>query len=183
MEEPMVFGSRVEAMSKLREIYFGKESKMNVQTGNLAIANVVGVRSDKVRVECLGIETQIDAYNSNEKGVVNCEELFRTGDQIKVRIRKLHVNNVDDAYISVSGRLNDVNKMINTMSVDSTYMGYVDNFNPVNNRYHITLANGVAAEVMQKNVNNIEKLERGDRVFVKVLSIKNGRVTGLALKA
>ncbi|MBR3251669.1 MAG: S1 RNA-binding domain-containing protein [Erysipelotrichaceae bacterium] len=177
--EPNVFASRIEAMEKLREIYFGKNSEYKVEVDAITTANVLTVRPDRVRIECLGVESSVDAHNLSDEPVENCEDVVQTGDKIKVRIRKIYP---DDNYIAVTGRLKDINKMINSMMIGSSYLGYVDKFNPKDNTYKITLKNGVQASVKQDLVRGNEKLIKGDRVSVRVTEIKPTFVIGLALK-
>lgn len=68
------------------------------------------------------------------------------------------------------------------MMIGSSYLGYVDKFNPKDNTYKITLKNGVQASVKQDLVRGGEKLIKGDRVSVRVTEIKPTFVIGLALK-
>ncbi|MBR0417873.1 MAG: S1 RNA-binding domain-containing protein [Erysipelotrichaceae bacterium] len=177
--EPNVFASRTEAMEQLRNIYFGKNSEYKIEVDAITTANIMTVRPDRVRVECLGVESSIDTYNLSDEPVENCEDIVQTGDKIKVRIRKIYS---DDNYIAVTGRLKDVNKMINSMMIGSSYLGYVDKFNPKDSTYKITLKNGVQASVKQELVRGREKLIKGDRVSVRVTEIKPSFVIGLALK-
>lgn len=181
--------SRKEAMALRRDIWFihsnrkastaGKPRSVNI--GDIADARVLSVRSDMALVECLGVETRLDAYNLNNDIVENCADFVSPGDTIPVRVRKLHVEG-DHVYLTVSGRLNDVSKAILTMRQNSYYLGYVDHFNKEKQMYTIMLKNGVSAAVRQQNVQGGLQLSNGDKVSVLVTRIMPVYVVGIANK-
>ena len=179
-------GSRREAMRILRDMFFVHKDhpetpSRTVKVGYLAWANVVGVREDYVVVECLGVETRIDAYNLNNEYVENCNDFVKPGDRLKVRVRKVYVND-DDVYLTVSGRLNDASKAINDIKLRGTYLGVVDHYNKSNNFYTISLKNGVSASVRADQVQGEVELTNGDNVSVLVTRIMPTYVIGMARK-
>ena len=171
-------GSRVEAMEILRKnLIIGK----NINIGDITTAHVLSVREDLVIVEALGVETRIDAYNLGNGNVENCRDYVRPGDDLKVRIKKLHVEG-DRVYLTVSGRLNDTSKNILLMKEQSTIMGIVDHYNKDKEVYTIILENGVSASVRAGQVNGEIDLAPGDRVSVLVTRIMPTYVIGYAVK-
>ena len=179
-------GSRKEAMRTLRDVFFIHKNhpaipSRDVQPGYQAWANVIGVREEYAIVECLGVETRIDAYNLNDEYVENCNDFVRAGDKMRVRIRRFHVDD-DNVFLTVSGRLNDTSKAIAEMKQRGNYLGVVDHFNKNNGYYTVTLKNGVRASVRAENVNGEIELTNGDNVSVLVTGIMDEYVIGLAKK-
>lgn len=187
----VAFGSRKEAMAKLRNIYFLHKAQNEKEAatfkeipsiGDICKARVISVRNDVAVVECLGVETRIDAYDLSDLTVENCRDFVKPGDTMKVRIKKLYLNEDNSVYLSVSGRLNDTGKVLNTMMVGSMYLGKVEKFNKDNHTYLIHLKNGVNAFVYPENVESKTFLFRGEQVAVVVEKIKDNYVTGKAIK-
>ena len=181
-------GSRKEAMEILRDIWFLHKNRKDtsreprsVSIGDIAKAHVVSVREEYAVVECLGVETRIDAYNLNNEIVENCNDFVVPGDTINVRVKKLHVGG-DNVYLTVSGRLNDPSKLINSMFVNSSYLGTVDSYNERKDLYTILLKNGVQASVRASQVEGGIELYPGDRVSVRVKDIRPTYVVGNAIK-
>ena len=181
-------GSRTEAMEKLRDIWFIHKNRKDssrapreVNIGDTAKAHIISVREEYVVAECLGVETRIDAYNLNNEIVENCNDFVMPGDTILVRIKKLHING-SDVYLTVSGRLNDPSKLINSMQLNSSYLGTVDSFNDRKGTYTILLKNGVQASVRATQVEGGIDLYPGDRVSVRVKDIRPTFVVGNAIK-
>lgn len=181
----VVGASRKEAMNKMKEIHFFANINNRPQVGDLAEANVIAVREDRAVVECLGIETRIDAFNIADGYVENCQEFIKPGDTMPVRIRKLHIDeDTHRVYLTVSGRLNDASKHIVTIKQGSSYLGKVDHHNKASHVYTIRLANGVSASVHEENVIGGVILTPGDDVSVYVTKVlaDEGFVRGGALK-
>lgn len=183
-----VIGNRIEALTILQDIYF-KHKKYNVgkpvdiQVGDLAEAHVLSVSSRYAVVETLGIETRIDAFNLSNEYVDDCHEIVKPGDTLKVRIRKLHINEENEpTYLTVSARLNKVPDAISGMKIGSTYLGVVTKFNKETKIYTVRLKNGVNASVFENNVMNHQKLINGDSVIVLVAEIEKEYVKGSVMK-
>ena len=91
-KEVVAVATRTEALAKLRDIYFlHKETKepVDVYVNDQANANVIYVHENFVTVECLGVETRINAYSLNEDYVENCNDFVSVGDVIKVRTTRI----------------------------------------------------------------------------------------------
>ena len=183
-----VIGNRIEALNILQDIYF-KHKKYNVgkpvdiQVGDLAEAHVLSVSSRYAVVETLGIETRIDAFNLSNEYVDDCHEIVKPGDTLKVRIRKLHINEGNEpTYLTVSARLNKTPDAISGMKIGSTYLGVVNKFNKETSVYTVRLKNGVNASVFENNVMNHQKLFSGDSVIVLVTEIEKEYVKGSVMK-
>lgn len=183
-----VIGNRVEALNILQDIYF-KHKKYNVgrpvdiKVGDIAEAHVLSVSSLYAVVEALGVETRVDAFSLSNEYVDNCHDIVKPGDTLKVRIRKLHINEGDKpTYLTVSARINKTPDAISNMKVGSTYLGVVTKFNKESNLYTVRLKNGVNAAVIEKNIVNHQKLFNGDSVIVLVTTIEKEYVKGSVMK-
>lgn len=190
-------GDRKTAMAKVRDTYFfhrnrtsERRAPRNVAAGDLARAHVLAVREDVALVECLGVETRIDAFNlTDEKIIENCQDYTRPGDTLRVRIRKLHVEAHDDnpkadrVYLTVSGRLNESTDALLTMRQRTYVAGTVEFYNRDKDLYTIKLKNGVTAVVRAADVRGEIDLNPGDRVNVFVTAILEKYVVGRAAKA
>ncbi len=193
--EYAVIGSRVQAMQLLQDIWFFHKNRKpdsgaeprTVQPGDAAVANVLSVREDGVRVECLGVESFISAFElSGLRYVTNCQNEVKPGDTIRVRIKSLHVSHdPDSVYMSVSGRLYDsgyAGHALKKMRVSGWYIGVVRSYNGNSGFYTINLNNGASAAVRRDWVHGSMPLHPGDTVSVQVIRILNGHVLGRAIR-
>ena len=181
--------SRKEAMELMRDIYFyhkervhARNSIKDIKIGDIAEANVIAVKEDVIVVECFGVETRIPAREASEEYIENCKDFFSPGDTIKVKVKKVYINGSSSVYLTVSGKINDSSKFINTMNVKSTYLGTVESVNRNKKIYNVRLKNGVLAGVLFDNVQGNVPLFIGNKVTVKVSKVKDTYVYGSALK-
>jgi hypothetical protein len=181
--EVVAVASRIDALKDLRKSYFFSDPASTPKPGDYAPANILYVGENGILVECLGVETFIDAYNSREGYTENCMDWFRVGEQIPVRIKKVYLNG-DDVYMSVSGRLNMMPKSFNSIHLNSTYIGYVDSVNKEKGLYTIIIDGyNVKVAVLFSAVQGHVELNNGDRVAVKIKDIiEDGYCRGLAMK-
>ena len=186
-----IIASRRQGMAILRDIWFlhrnrkddGREPR-SVSPGDIIRnGHVISVNERYALLECLGVETRVEAYNLTNKDVVeNCMDFVHPGDVIPVRVRKLYLNDGDRIHLSVSGRLNNSSKLINTMRVNAAYLGHVDHYNKAKDRYTIVLRNGVYASASSSQVIGNVILIPGDKVSVRVSAIRDGYVIGSVMK-
>lgn len=188
-EEIFCVGSRKEAMTLLRDVYFFHKERKNplnagstVKVDDVCDAHVVAVKPDNVLVECLGVETRILWRDLAEGYVENCQDVVNVGDTIRVRIKKFYLNGNDNVYLAVTGKLNDVSKMISSMQIKATYIGVVESINKDKKIYNVRLKNGVLAAILQENVRGGIELFIGNWVAVKVSKINDTFVYGSAMK-
>ncbi len=185
-EEIVAFGSRLEAMESLRDVYFlhkNTDEPVNVNINDTAKAYIFFVNEDLAVVECLGVETRIDTYNLDENIVDNCMDFVKPGDVIRVRIKKININvTTGDVYLGVTGRLNLGSKAIGSIKKGGSYLGYVESYNKSKNIYTIKLKTKVNVSVHFKSVMAHVDLNVGDSVVVQVKAIKDTYVFGVAMK-
>ena len=182
--------SRREAMAELRDMFFLHKHNPDipsrtVEVGDTAEARVVGVREAYALVECLGVETRVDAFQLNDDYVENCNDFVKPGDRIKVRVRKVYVNSDDSIWLTVSGRMNEVPRAISEIKVGGTYLGKVDHYNSGSNTYTILLKPmGISASVKAdaSHINGGIDLMNGDDVSVLVTNVAGAFVIGKAKK-
>lgn len=192
----IAIGDRKNAMAKVRDTYFFHRNRASetrapraVSEGDYAKAHVIAVREDMVLVECLGVETRIDAFNLSNQYVENCRDITRVGKTLDVRIRKLHVDKSDDdpkkdrVFLTVTCRLNDAAEALATTKVRTYVAGNVVSYNKEKGIYSIMLKNGVTAVVNAQDVRGQIDLNPGDPVNVFVTHVLNTHVIGLAAKA
>lgn len=191
-DEPFAIASRTEAMKLIRDTYFLhkeenaiRDLNTNVREGSLATANVLQVMEKYILVECLGVETRISDYDINTEYVENCNDFFKAGDKLTVKVRKLYVNpNENSVYLAVTGRIGVAPAALKNMKMRGIYMGTVDHYARRSGVYTIILANGVEAKVKaDKGVLSSVPLCDGDRVSVLVTGIYDTNVRGIARKA
>ena len=186
----IVIASRREAMAELRDMFFIHDHNpaipsRTVEVGDTAEARVVGVREAYALVECLGVETRVDAFQLNDDYVENCNDFVKPGDRMKVRIRKVYINPDNSVYLTVSGRMNEVPRSISEIKIGGTYLGKVDHYNSASNTYTIILKPmGVNASVRADydHINGGIELMNGDDVSVLVTNIAPTFVIGKAKK-
>lgn len=176
-----VVGDKVKAMQKLREHYFLKTDHP-VKVGDLAEAHVLAVRDDKALVECCGCEYRIDAYSLNDRFVESCADWVKPGNKIRVRFRKVHINEDGTVRIAVTGRMKASAEMLMGMSVGSSYLGTVDGYNSYKKHYNVILLNGVTAVIPENNVMMGRSLKVGDQVNVKVNAVLETHIIGSAIR-
>ena len=188
----IVIGNRNKAMEVLRNIYFyhkGRTKSADKAPRTISVgdvienAHVLAVKEDSVLIEACGIETRLDPYNLNKEFVDNCKKFVSAGDTIPVRVRKLHIND-DSVYMSCSGRLDNVSKMIKTIKPGDVLIGVVDRYNKDKCTYTVILKNSVPASCQSYTVKQRIPLAIGDKVYVTVVDVveEAGFVIGHATK-
>lgn len=197
-EEIIAVGDKTEAMEKLRDIYFYHritESPIDVSVNDQANANIIYVAEEFITVECLGVETRIDAFNLNEVVVDNCRDYVKVGQVMRVRIKKIAYHE-GEVYLAVTGRLNKGSKKISSIKVDGSYLGIVTQYNRSKGVYtckiypDVKLRNGkivarddgVNVSVKESAVSMHRELNIGDTVHIKVKAIHGDFAVGLATK-
>ena len=187
-----VIGNRTKAMQIIRNIYFYHQGRTkskdkaprSINIGDVINnAHVLAVREDSVLIEACGVETRLDAYNLNKEFVDNCKKFVSAGDTIPVRVKKLHINE-DNVYLTCSGRLDNVSKMISTIKRGDVLIGVVDRYNKEKNTYTVILKNSVPASCQSYTVRQRIPLAIGDKVYVRVVEVVEdlGFVVGHATK-
>lgn len=182
----MIGVSRTEAMKKMRDSYFVDKAKGEIQIDDLAYANVVSVYDNYVLVECLGVETRIDSYWMSDEPVDNCADIVRPGDKIKVRIRKLYVNDEQvqaegkpDVYLAVTRRMfanSEQPSKYLSCKKGSNCIGIIHSYNEEKKRYSALLKNGVNVSITK--VDNDIPLCEGDRVLIRIDHVNKTHVIG-----
>ena len=173
--------SRREAMAMLRDEWFlhsdpDKLYEHSVEVGNIAKAHVISVSPKYATVECLGVETRLDAYSLCEEYIENCNDYVSPGDTINVRIKKLHTD--EGTYLTVSGRLNDNSSTIHSMKIYSTYLGTVEHYNKEKKFYYVRLKNGVPVIVYSSSITGSEVLFAGQNVAVYIYALMDEYAVG-----
>lgn len=184
-EEIVAIGSRVDALAMRRDKYFlhrYAKKPVDVAIGNIAPANIVYVAKEFITVECLGVETRIDCYNLSEDKVINnAEDFFKVGEVIEVRVKKIRFEG-DDVRLTVSHMLNQGSKMVRTLKVPSSHIGFVKSFNKLKDIYTIILKNGAKVSVHINGTLNHTEINVGDRVAVFIKDVKEDYAIGVAMK-
>ena len=186
-----IVASRRQGMEILRDIWFLHKNRRDdtraprdVRVNDIIRdGHVISVNERYAVIECLGVETRVDAYNlTNREVVENCMDFVRPGDTISVRVRRLYLNPGEKIHLSVSGRLNESSKMIRSMRVGATYLGHIDHYNKAKDRYTVILKNGVYGSAASWQVVGDLRLIPGDRVSFRVTDIRDGYVIGTVIR-
>lgn len=184
-----IIGNRVQAMNLLQFYYFTRSNLQEdevIHVGDAVKAKVLSVHPLFAIVECLGVETRVDTFNISNGNVRDCREVVSVGDEITVRIRKLHLPekpNANDAqvYLTVSGRVKLVENIKDKIKPNCIYQGVVTKYNPVKNIYTVTLTDGINVSCYKQN-NAYEVYRVGDKVTTLINFITNDYATGSILK-
>lgn len=206
-----IIGNRRKAMEFYQRFwFFSDDTNKKVNKDDTYIANVLQIRPNGVKVECLGVETYISAYElSGRQVVTDCTNCYidgnklSIGSKLSVKISKLHIHHKGDpimdkfgkktdkfeledwVYLAVSGRLFDrgyTPKLLKTVTVGSKQLGYVSSVNTRTHNYRILLANGIEAIVNERDLINCSRFDRGDRVLVTITEKLDTFVRGRATK-
>ena len=101
------YGDRVEALAKLRKHYFfdrDMDDPNYPRPERHANAHVLMVAQDFAVVECMGCEYRIDSYNISDQYCDDCRDLYKAGDLMEVRIKKVTIEG-DKVTLKISGIL------------------------------------------------------------------------------
>lgn len=183
-ETIVVIGSRKKAMSKLRAHYF-LSGQYDIKKGDIvAEAHVLAVAPDYVIVECLGVETRMDAYSLSYQNIHNCKKHFHAGDVLKnVTIRKFHVNEGDDAYLTLTARTSATVQSADVLQVGSSYLGTISSYNKAKKCYSVILEKSHLTVTVYNHSKGDFVYSDGTRVTVTISKIYEhfaiGFVTGL----
>ena len=178
------YGDRVEALAKLRKHYFfdrDMDDPNYPRPERHANAHVLMVAQDFAVVECMGCEYRIDSYNISDQYCDDCRDLYKAGDLMEVRIKKVTIEG-DKVTLKISGILNDGSMMMPDIREGDTFIGYVKSFNKAKNIYTCKLNVGVNASVHLKSTTGHAELNIGDRVSVTVTGINGDYVFGSGMK-
>ena len=183
-EEVIGFGDRVEALARLRFHYFFER---DINDPNYprperhANAHVIMVAQDFAVVECMGCEYRIDSYNISDQYCDDCRDLYKPGDLMEVRIKKVTIDG-NNVVLKISGILNEGSMMTSDIKEGDTFIGYVKSFNKAKSIYTCKLNVGVNASVHLKSTAGHAELNIGDRVSVTVTGINGDYVFGSGMK-
>ena len=112
----------------------------------------------------------------------SCADWVKPGNKIRVRFRKVHINEDGTVRIAVTGRMKASAEMLMGMSVGSSYLGTVDGYNSYKKHYNVILLNGVTAVIPENNVMMGRSLKVGDQVNVKVNAVLETHIIGSAIR-
>ena len=189
-----IVASRRRALNAYKNHYFLQKSGPLVKRGSVVKPRVISVSEGTVRVECLGVDTSIYAFDlSGKEFVDDCRNFVHPGDTLVARVSKLYINEEEDEkgnivrtpHLSVSPRLFDIGatgRNLNEMRVNGLYLGTVRSQNKSNGVYTVILDNQVIAAVARDSVIGGRPLFIGDRVSIRVRQVLDSYVRGIALK-
>lgn len=185
-------GSRVKAMEARQEKYFyHRKKRANAKTlinaNDVVVGNVIAVYEQLVILEILGVQVNLDVFNSSIQYVENCHDLYKVGDQILVLVKKCFVTEDGKINLKVSARSFEFKykSKVNIKEIreGGFYAGRVK-FRADNGMYYIVFdETAVVALIPSTRVIGRTALVPGDRVSVKVTGITaKGSVYGTVLK-
>ena len=145
----LVIGSRVAAMEEKRERYFfSGRFKVNPNVTKVK-ARVLAANRRVLRVESLGLETDIPASELSSSRWVNPEESYRAGDVIEAYVKSAAINEENRTVkLELTRRPYDANataRAINRITPGSCYGGTVVGIN--DESYFIAL-NGIGVKAV-----------------------------------
>lgn len=183
-ETVAIIGSRKKAMSELRNHYF-LSGKFDIKKGDIVSeAHVLAVAQDYVIVECLGVETRMDAYSLSYQNIHNCKKHFHPGDVLKnVTIRKFYANEGEDAYLTLTARTSATVQSASVLQVGSSYLGTISFYNKNKKCYSVVLEKSHLSVTVYNHSKSDYVYSDGTRVFVTISKVYEhfavGFITGL----
>ena len=189
----LVVGNRNRAMEILRDIYFFHENRKDttrgearsIKPGDVVTARIVQVKEENILVECGGAEARIPADAiSGDRIYTNCTDVYKSGDSINVRVKKVYLNKDKSVHLSLTGQIVDPLEAISNVTAGSTYSGVVFKVDKEQQTYTIMLSNKVPCHCKFQYVIGHVPLVKGDRVRVTVANVyrEKGFVGGRAQK-
>lgn len=187
-----IVGSRTDALNKLRDIYFyhrycAKNEMQEVKEGQILQANVIYVCEQFATIELCGVETRLSIHTASEYPISNCKEALKVGDVIKVKIKKIHINE-DSIYLKVTRRLGLGKQVINKIKEGDTRLCVVDSYSRSKDsytcKYKVDEEHYINVTVNRSSVNGHLELNVGDTVSVKIVKVnkEDGYAIGSAFK-
>lgn len=132
----IAIGSRIDAMNLRSQIELPKIKKNDV-----AKVRIVGVGIKHIMVDLYGKEIIIKAEELKHTYIVNCKELYRVGDYLKVRIKTIDIENNTFELSAKEFAENPFKNIRKYISVGGEYTGTVIAFPKGNSGVLVQLDN------------------------------------------
>lgn len=144
-----VVASRREAMLRKRQLFYletAPAGASRIYEGRIVQARVIAVAEKVIRVEVFGVETSIMARDLAWDWIGDAHERFSVGDEVLVRVQKVHRESLEDIGIRVdikSISQNTSQDNLQKCRIQSKYVGKVTDVHK--GVVYIRLSNGVNA--------------------------------------
>ena len=88
-ETYLVYGSRKNAMERIRKRYFGKDAANPAREGDVVVGTFLGVGPHAAWVNILGVDVRMRPRQLSHRYMDNLMEEYTAGEEIRLRIQKI----------------------------------------------------------------------------------------------
>lgn len=166
----IAIGSRIDAMSLRSQIELPKLNK-----NDTVRVRIVGIGIKHIVVDLYGKEIIIKAEELKHTYIVNCKELYKVGDYLKVRIKEIDIENDMFKLSAKDFEENPFKNIRKYISVGGEYTGTIIAF-PKNNSGILVQLNNTQVTVLVRvpaRFNNFPHYM--DKVLIKITEIKEDK--------
>ena len=166
----IAIGSRIDAMSLRSQIELPKLNK-----NDTVRVRIVGIGIKHIVVDLYGKEIIIKAEELKHTYIVNCKELYKVGDYLKVRIKEIDIENGMFKLLAKDFEENPFKNIRKYISVGGEYIGIIIAF-PKNNSGILVQLNNTQVTVLVRvpaRFNNFPHYM--DKVLIKITEIKEDK--------
>ena len=166
----VAIGSRVEAMKIRKEIELKK-----LKNNDTARVRIIGVGIKNILVDLYGEEVVIKAQDLKHTYIVNCKDIYKVGDYLKVRIKEI---NLKENHFKLSAKDFEINPFKNIrkyIEIGGEYTGTLIAFPKNNSGILVQLDNSKVTALVRvpARFNNYPHYE--DKVLIKVVEINENK--------
>ena len=163
----IAIASRVEAMKLRSQIELPK-----LKVNDVIMVRIISVGVKQIIVDMYGKEVSIKADNLKHTYIANCKELYKSGEQLKVRIKKIDIINNDIVLSAKDFEINPFKTIKKYIAINGEYTGKVIKFPKQNS--------GIIVQLDEIDVTCLIRVPARfnnypnylDRVLVKISEIK-----------
>lgn len=163
----IAIGSRIDAMKLRSQIEIPK-----LKINDTVRVRIVGVGIKHIIVDLYGKEVAIKAEELKHTFIVNCKDMYKVGDYIKVRIKKMDIENNTFELSAKEFEENPFKNIRRYITVDGEYIGTVIAFPKSNSGVLVQLDNSHVTVLIRipARFNNFPHF--ADKVLIKITEIK-----------
>ena len=166
----IAIASRLDAMKLRSQIELPK-----LKVNDVIMVRIISVGVKQIIVDMYGKEVSIKADNLKHTYIANCKELYKSGEELKVRIKKLDATNNDIILSAKDFEINPFKTIRKYIAINGEYTGKVIKFPKQNSGIIVQLdENDVTCLIrVPARFNNYPNYL--DKVLVKISEIKEDK--------
>ena len=166
----IAIGSRIDAMKLRSQIELPK-----LKQNDTIRVRIVGVGVKHVVVDMYGKEVIIKASELKHTYIVNCKELYKVGDYLKVKIKKIDIQNNIYELSAKELEENPFTNIRKYITINGEYIGTVIAF-PKNNSGIIVQLDNLQVTVLTRVPGRFNSFPHfADKVLIRITEIKENK--------